>query len=140
MNTLTSVNLRVRVAKCLFFKTSLIVLGHRISRSGISVGKTKLKDVISKPLPTSGDDIERYLGLLNYFRDFIPMYSTIAAPLERMRKMSIITADAWTSDRRAALRTMSDALVNSPILSHDDFCRPFCVATDASNVGIGAVL
>ena len=133
-------NLRVRVANCHFFKPSLIVLGHRISRQGIPVDRSKLKDVINWPTPQTGNSIERDLGLLNYFRDFIPLYSTIAAPLERMRKMPTLSAKDWTPDRQAACRALRDVLVNSPILSHPDFSKPFCVATDAFNVGIGAVL
>ena len=102
--------------------------------------RSKLKDVINWPTPKTGNSIERDLGLLNYFRDFIPLYSTIAAPLERMRKMPTISTKDWTPDRQAAFRALRDVLVNSPILSHPDFSKPFCVATDASNVGIGAVL
>ena len=140
LKALTSVNLRIRKTKCHYFKTSLIILGHRVSREGVSVDKEKLKEVMSWPMPKTGNDVERYLGLLNYFRDFIPIYSTIAAPLERMRKMVSITTSDWTSDRHAAFQSLRDALANSPILSHPDFDKPFSVATDASNVGIGAVL
>jgi hypothetical protein len=91
-------------------------------------------------LPSSCNEVKRYLGLINYFRDFILLYSTLAAPLERMRKMPRITAQDWTSDRIKAFESLRDVFVSSTILSHPDFSKPFSVATDASNVGIGAVL
>ena len=84
--------------------------------------------------------MEKYLGLINYFRDFIPCYSTLAAPLESLRKIPRLDESIWTKERRQAFLTLKAVLREGMFLHFPDFDRPFHVATDASDVGIGAAL
>ena len=83
MNALTNANLRLRVPKCQFFKTSLHVLGHILCAEGLRLDKRKLA-VIPAQRPRTGKDIEKFLGLTNYFRDFVPEYATLAAPAGKL--------------------------------------------------------
>ena len=77
---------------------------------------------------------------MNYFRDFIPGYSTLAAPLESLRKSPVISENDWTEKHRRAFDGLKAALHQGMFLSFPDFAKRFIVATDASDVGIGAVL
>ncbi|KAH6567271.1 hypothetical protein BASA62_006200 [Batrachochytrium salamandrivorans] len=97
INKLTAANLRIRLSKCIFFKKSIHLLGHTMSENGISIDSRKISSVVDWPIPTTGRQIEQYLGLINYFRDFIPIYSTIAAPLECLRKHTSLPVEKMVS-------------------------------------------
>jgi hypothetical protein len=91
------------------------------------------------PAPETGKQVMHYLGLFNYFREYIPMFSKIAAPLDALRHTAKVK-EVWTAECQKAFDTFKSLLASAPILSHPDFRPPFYVATDASNVGVGAVL
>jgi hypothetical protein len=46
----------------------------------------------------------------------------------------------WTADHELAFRTLQQALISAPVLRLPDFFKQFCVKTDASDLGVGAVL
>ena len=140
LDRLTDSCLRINLKKSHFFRKTLLLLGQTFSADGISIDKRKLVDVENWPRPISGKDIERYLGLVNYFRDYIPCYSTLAAPLESMRKMKEITEQDWIGDRVHAFEGLKSVLREGLFLHFPNFEEPFFVATDASDVGVGAVL
>ena len=72
---LTSVQLTLNIAKCKFAFQELRVLGHFVSKRGIMPDNTKLSNVLAWPTPKTGRDIQSFLGLLNYFRDSIPLFA-----------------------------------------------------------------
>lgn len=84
--------------------------------------------------------MEAYLGLVNFFRDLIPLYSRIAAPLESMRKMQVIADSEWTDRRHNAFLMLKDVIAAGLFLSFPDYDRKFHVASDASRAGLGAAL
>ena len=139
INALTAANLRLRVAKCQFFKRSLNILGHVLSVDGVQIDKRKLV-VIPASRPQTGKDVERYLGLANYFRDFVPEYASLAAPLEKLRHRSAISEQEWRGDPESAYKSINNILSAAPMLTLPDFDKEFCVAVDASATGLGAVL
>ena len=64
----------------------MLYLGHIISGDGIAVGPEKLAKVADWPTPKTKVDIQRFLGLTNYFRKFIPRYAEMVAPLTDLTK------------------------------------------------------
>jgi len=60
-------NLYVNAAKCRFFQQEIKFLGHVISADGIAVNKEKVRAVEEWPVPTSSKEVQRFLGLANYF-------------------------------------------------------------------------
>lgn len=140
IDVLSGANLRIRLSKCCFFQTKLNLLGHTISNKGIAIDNRKLSAVSDWPLPSTGKQIEQYLGLINYFRDFIPNYATVAAPLECLRKQASLPRDSWTTAQLDSFIALKNILKQAPFLSFPDFSAQFIIATDASNAGIGAVL
>lgn len=139
LRRLTAANLRIRFAKCHFFGKSIKLLGHIISSDGIQTDMAKIKAVKAWPRLKTGKDIERFLGFVNYFRKFIPRYSTLAASLEALRKAKTLDG-LWTPECDKSFNSLKGCLTAAPILSFPDFTQPFYIATDASNTGIGAVL
>ena len=140
IEALNNANLKLREEKCLFGCTKLTILGHIISGDTISADPFKLPAFQKLSAPTTGQQLESFLGTACYLRDYIPLFSRIAAPLEQIRKTKGSLVAVWTSECEQAFNTLKKVLCSPPVLSTPDFDHEFCVATDASNLGVGAVL
>ncbi len=137
LDLVRSINLLINEIKTEFGLDEIIVLGYSIGARGIKLAKEKLLAMQVWKTPQSGKTIERHLGFFNYFREMIPMYSKLTAPLEKLRH---IKSFEWTVQYQDIYDKLSDILASEVILSYPNFSEPFEVATDASNYGIGAVL
>lgn len=140
IDALNKANLKLREEKCLFGCTELVVLGHVISGDSIKADPSKLSAFQNIPTPSTGKQLESFLGTTSYLRDYIPLYSRIAAPLERIRKTKGSLNNVWTEECNIAFESFKKILSSPPVLSTPDFNHEFCVGTDASNSGVGAVL
>ena len=78
------------------------------------------------------------MGLVSYYRRFIDEFTTIAKPLHHVTEKSVHFQ--WTNQCQAAFDHLKQCLTTAPVLSFPDFSKPFILHTDASDVGIGAVL
>ena len=138
INRLTQAKLILNPDKCHFFRTSVVLLGFVINSRGKQIDPTKLVNMHEWDYPTTSKQIQHYLGFFNFFREFIPVFSTLAAPLERLRNQT----KPFQLDKlqRRSFDSFKRLLACAPILCFPNFSLPFYVATDASNVGIGAVL
>ena len=121
INRLTSVNFRLRIAKCEFFRPALHALWHTLSAKGITIDRRKLEDVLQWPRPSSGKHIERFLGLINYFRDFVPCYARLAAPLEELRRQPVIDTTIWSPRCEQAFGAILDVLAHDVFRYFPDF-------------------
>ena len=134
LERLTQVNLRIN-SKSHFGLSSVFLLGHVISSQGLHIDYRKLKGIDSWEQPTSARQVQHYMGVFNYFREFIPKFSHIAAPLDRVRHDF-----QWGAPQQTAWETLTKLLESAPILHFPDFNQKFFLATDASTFGIAAVL
>jgi hypothetical protein len=130
--------LSIKLSKCKFFKKELSYLGHRISAAGIKPDNRKISIVQKMPPPINIKQLCRFLGLTSYYRKFIRNYAKIAAPLTSLLQKGNLYV--WNDDCQTAFETLKSKLINPPILIYPDFNETFILQTDASNVGIGAVL
>ena len=76
--------------------------------------------------------------MAGYYRKFIQGFSTIAQPLTNLLKDQV--PFHWDTNCEQGFQTLKEKLCSSPILTYPDFKQEFFVETDASSVGIGAVL
>lgn len=143
LKRLNQYNLKVNWNKCQFACESLIILGHEISQEGIRVVQEKLTKMDSWTRPTTIRALQRMLGFLNYFRNFIPHYAKIMAPIEALRsgiKAKSNEKIVWVQEHQDILNKVREILESKLLLKYPDFIKPMFVATDASQYGLGAVL
>nr|GEV76601.1 reverse transcriptase domain-containing protein [Tanacetum cinerariifolium] len=100
-----------------------IVLGHKISKEGIEVDKSKV-DVITKlPRPTTVKGIRSFLGHAGFYRRFIKDFSKIARPMSRLLEKD--TPFIFSKECVEAFQTLKRKLTEAPILIAPDWDMPF---------------
>jgi len=80
---------RARLSKCQFFQDSVEYLGHMIDKEGIHTLKRKVEALTNAKTPQNVEQLQSFLGMVNYYAKYIPNLSTISAPLNRLRQKDI---------------------------------------------------
>ena len=139
IHALTQANLILNPAKCHFAQKAVYLLGFCISAQGKSLDTRKVANVMDWPIPRTGKDIQRFMGVVNYFRDHIARMSHISAPVDALRNAGSLEG-IWTNEHMKAFNQVKQELVKNVLLHFPNLNEPFHVATDASKYGIGAAL
>ena len=113
-------------------------LGHIVSAEGVQADPSKTEKIAQWPTPTSIWEVQQFLGLANYYRRFVKDFAAIAKPLHRLTEKT--AKFEWTNECQTAFEEIRRRLVTAPILAFPDYERAFILDTDASDIGIGAVL
>lgn len=71
LSRLKKVNLKLNPVKCQFVKKSLVYLGHTISEEGVKPDPSKISVISNFPIPTSVDEVKRFVAMVNYYRRHI---------------------------------------------------------------------
>ena len=135
---LTEAGLKVKLTKCEFLKSRIEFLGHLIDGDGIHTVDSKIVAVKNFPTPKSVENVRSFLGLAGYYRAFVKSFASIASPLTRLLKKD--TPFQWNAAQQQSFTTLKEALTHAPILAFPDYALPFTMCTDASALGVGAVL
>ena len=86
LERLNNVNLKINIKKCRFAMNQVKVLGHLVSSEGILPDPKKVEVIQNFQPPTNVTGVKRFLGVVNFFRRFIPNCSTIAEPLIKLTR------------------------------------------------------
>lgn len=99
--------------------------------SSVQKAFTKVKAMTGWPTPCTAKELQKFLGLSNFFRLLIRGFGTTEAPLPAVLKK-------WEIDckERGTERFFLQAFTSAPILHHPDPTRPFIVDVDASEMGV----
>ncbi len=134
---LNAANLQLKPSSVNLGYPVLRVLGHQISARGVGVDPAKGEAVRNWPVPRTGKDLEKFLGFANFLQQYVRHFADLAGPLHALKAHKIIN---WSPADLECFETLKRAISGSPWLKHPDFTRQFCIATDASDTGIGGVL
>jgi hypothetical protein len=130
--------LKMKPKKCTFGFKETKFLGFIVSESGIKVCPSRNDCIANYPTPKTSKQVRSFLGLASYYRKFIDRFADVASPLTNLTKKKVVFH--WDNKCEDAFRAIIKALLNPPILVFPDFSKRFKITTDASNVGLGAVL
>ncbi|CAJ0956156.1 unnamed protein product [Ranitomeya imitator] len=132
-------SLYAKLEKCMFEQESLPFLGYIISAQGLAMDPAKLQAVMDWQEPHSLKAVQRFMGFINYYRQFIPHFSTLVAPLVALTKKGA-NPKLWSEEVSKAFNSIKSHFASAPILHRPDVDKPFIMEVDASSVGAGAVL
>ena len=135
---LREAGLKLQPKKCNFLRHEVAYLGHVVSDKGVTADPAKVERVASWPIPTTTKDVQRFLGFAGYYRRFIQNFADIARPLHRLTEQ--YAAFKWSDESQSAFEELKQRLISAPVLAYPDFSKKFVLDTDASDLGIGAVL
>ena len=74
-----------------------------------------------------------FLGLIGYYRQFMPNFASVAAPLTDLTKKSAPSSEVWNDECEKALQALKDTLCFDPVLNSPDVKKGFIVQTNASD-------
>ena len=130
--------LRLKPTKCHLGRQQVEYLGYIVSEAGLAADPRKVVAVKSFPEPVDLTSLRSFLGLASYYRRFIPQFSAVAQPLYALTRKDV--PFVWTQACQGALDRLKQLMTEAPVLAFPDFEKDFILETDASGVGLGAVL
>ena len=136
---LLSHGLLINLEKCEFGRTHLDFLGHRIDKTGARPLATKVDAIRNFPPPKSTKDLQRFIGMINFYHRFIPSAAKLMAPLYRAIANNNKILE-WSDSLQTSFTQAKQALANATLLHYPKSNAPTAVTVDASDVAIGAVL
>ncbi|XP_026396517.1 uncharacterized protein LOC113291167 [Papaver somniferum] len=123
--------------KCSFCTDKVLFLGYVITKEGIKVDESKIDALRTWPSPSTLTKAKAFHGFASFYRHFIKNFSTIVALITDCLKTGNFI---WTEEVERSFHDIKHKLMTTTILSLPDFTKTFEVHTDASKVGVGAVL
>ena len=140
LGALREAGLTANPTKCRLGLEEAEYLGHTVGRGRVRPQETKVQSIQTWPRPTTKRQVRTFLGLVGYYRQFVPQFASIAAPLHELTAKNQPNQVRWTAEMEAAFQQLKTTLCTGPVLATPDFTKQFVLQTDASEVGIGAVL
>lgn len=135
---LAEVGLKLKAPKCSFCQSEFKYLGFVVSKEGVKTDPAKIEAVEKFPTPKTRKQVRGWLGLTGWYRRFVKNYATIAAPLTLLLRKK--EKWVWGEAQVSAFEELRNRLMSAPILAYPDFKEKFNLETDASGVGLGAIL
>lgn len=155
---------KLKPRKCKMFKREVHYLGRVVSERGYRPDSTNVEAVaqLKNSRPETVGDVRKLLGLVGYYRRYIPDFARTAKPLFDLLKgtkgtvtkgsqtaqpstksKGLVNPKApvvWGKTHQQALEQLLACLIGPPILAYPEYSHPFVLHTDASAEGLGAVL
>jgi len=113
-------------------------LGVVIGQGKIKMEKDKVAGVLNWPVPKTVKDVRKFLGLANYYRQFVKDFAKLARPLNNLTRKD--EKWRWREEQQKALKQLKTVFTSRPLLVAPNLDKEFRVEADASNFATGGVL
>ena len=132
----------INPTKCCLGQSEVTFLGYLVSGESTRPLPDRVSAIREYPVPKTAKDLRRFLGMLNFYRRFIPEAARVQAPLNELLTGNIKGKDSvpWNNLAEAAFTECKDALANASLLAHPILGAKLNLVCDASDHAIGAVL
>ena len=136
--------LKLKPLKCKFLKEKIEYLGHSVSSKGVWPSRDNLKAIAKYPEPTMYTTTKGFIRLVGHYRCFTKDFTKIVDPLHeyvrgdtaKKKKERVVLNEA----ARDVFHKLKKAVMSAPVLAYPDPDKEYLLETDASKLGLGAVL
>src|SRR6266540_1668867 len=111
---------------------------HLVGRKGIRSDPQNVKKIKNVKVPKNTTELRKFLGMAQYYRQYINGYVDIAEPLYDMLKED--RPAVWGQAQQEAFNIIKNKLATKPIRAYFDFNKPFKLYTNALDTSLRAVL
>ena len=147
LKTLRDNGLYANLDKCHIGKRSMKFLGEVVSELGRRPDPDRISAITSWPKPQSHKDVRVFLGMTGYLSPYIPAYSAVVKPLNKVRQGSLGSGGhqpafhtLWGTEQQTAFEALKQIVTMAPVLRPPHLDELFYIQHDASNTALGAVL
>lgn len=138
MRKLEGHGLTLNYEKCEIGVSSMVYMGDVLSGEGVKVSDRRVEAIVKAPAPQNRPEVRSFLGSSQFCAKFIPNFATISSPLWNLTKEGVKWK--WGPREDQAFRQIKDRLTHAPVMAYYQQGAKTRVTTDASPVGVGAVL
>lgn len=140
LQRIRAAGLTINPRKCAVAHQEVQYLGFTIGFGRVKPQVEKMEAIRSFPVPTTKKKVRGFIGLVGWYRKFVPNFSERSAILTDLTKNAAPNKVRWTEECERAFQDLKEAICREPVLHSPDFNKPFILQTDASQNGLGAVL
>ena len=137
---LTNANLKINLRKSNFCAESINFLSQTLNSEFIHPQSKKIDAINNFSLPNTKKQLQSFLGLCNYYRNYVKNYANIACKPYDLVKRSSPRNIVWTEEYLMCFNNLKDVLSQDIKLYHVDVNKPFVLQTDASSFAVEAIL
>ena len=130
--------LKLKSSKCHLIAKEVEYLGHILTPGGLKPNPTTVSAVKEFPRPTNLKEVRQFLGLSSFYRRFVTNFAAVAQPLRQLTRKGVHFR--WSPECQQAFETLKSLLITSPVLAYPKVEETFILETDASILGLGAIL
>lgn len=132
----------INTSKCNFGSSDISFLGYSVSPKGIKPLESKVDAIKQYPVPRNVKELRRFLGMINFYRKFLPDAAKIQAPLHALLtdKVKGTKPVTITGETLKAFQKCKESLCSATLLAHPDLNARIAIVTDASDTAIGAAI
>ena len=131
------VNLKLNKKKTRIRVKEVTYIGHTLTADGLKPDTKKVEAIVKMPTPQSKEELQRFLGMIQYLAKFIPELSEKASPLRELLKKN--STWSWYPEHQAAFDKLKEECSRQPTLKYYDVNKPVKISADSSQSGLGAV-
>ncbi|XP_055944323.1 uncharacterized protein LOC129975294 [Argiope bruennichi] len=140
LTELDELGFSVRLDKCTFATKQIKYLGHIIGGGRHGPDKDKILAIQKLTRPTSKKEVRSVLGLMGFYRTYIPKFAEISTPLTELTKKNKPNKASWGEEEQNSFEKLKELLCEVTSLATPDANLPFQIHCDASDHGVGCCL
>ena len=115
----------LRPSKCEIGRSFIDFLGHRVGGNKLEPNPELVSKILSAGRPITKKQLQSFLGLVGYYRKFVPNFAAIAAPLTDLTRKGTPNQLEWGVAQDSAFRTLRYFVGHPPVLQLPDFRKEF---------------